>query len=150
MREVMNVTPWSLVALMLLTGCIPKEKPMSETQILDDIRGVLGQSGYMSTKNECESVYAERGEAGGCYLSKATEAQTAQDLVDALVKAGYQQRGTLRQDFLRWAAILEKGPYAITLTVDPLANETDGAGLAAYKAGYQAEAAFSLTNTSGR
>ncbi|MFC4427211.1 hypothetical protein [Deinococcus navajonensis] len=146
----MSVRAWSFLALMLLTGCVSKEKPMTDTQIMDDIRGVLGQFEYMSTKNECESIYAERGETGGCYLSKATDAQTAQDLVDALVKAGYQQRGMLRQDFLRWAAILDKGQYAITLTVDPLANETEGAGLAAYKAGYQAEATFSLTNTSVR
>ncbi|WP_380063290.1 hypothetical protein [Deinococcus hohokamensis] len=113
---------------------------------MDDIRAVLQQFKDMSTKNEYESVYAERREAGGCSLLKAPDAQTAQDLVRGLVKVGYQQRGQLRQDFLRWAAILEKGNQAVTLTVDPLTNETDGGRLA----GCQAEVTLSLTDMSGR
>lgn len=118
---------------------------MTGSEIMQDIERVLGTLPFLDARSRCSEDYPDSNEPGGCYLSRSDLDVTAQESVEALVKAGYRQRGILRKDFGRWAAILDKGSYAVTVTVDSL-RLTDEAERALSLQGFQADLTLSLTD----
>ncbi|THF69315.1 hypothetical protein E7T06_12555 [Deinococcus sp. Arct2-2] len=137
----------TVMLLSLLSSCTPKANggAMSSTQVMSEIEAVLSKFEFMLVKNQCVAVYAEFKENGGCYLSRAPRDETALQIAEALVKAGFKQQRSLRLDFGSWTTVLDKGNFGISYTVHSLATDPDSS--ADYQAGYKTKLTIALTDT---
>lgn len=121
---------------------------MSGTQIMSEVEAVLRGFHTIVPTNRCAQAYAELNLHGGCYLSRSPKDDIAKDVAQALVTAGFEPQGLLRQDFGAWSAQFQKGPTAMSFVVESMASSPGDERYADYRAGYQSKVTVSLFDES--